>query len=381
MAKFVLNLLYVAFLLFSCRHKGEVKEKGVSFPITFGSQADYPDKRINIEEIADIQYIPLETSQRCLLQELENTRYWQDDSLIFFNHANSVFCFDSQGNFRNCIGKTGHGPGEYNRLSFFCLNRWKKEVYVYDGHSRIFIYDYGGTFKRWVEVNGFLSDMACISPDVLLTVKDVKPFANHKIAAVSLFEEINVTDGSCKREYGHSVSEGSPSGKVKNIYVGSNWRILKSGNDYVLNDCFRDTLYALTPEKILVPVYIQRPALSVVNRYVKIETERFTLLEIDAFNFSGMDRLAESVRKQDLWINKESGEIFSPRFLWNREEIRLLTLNGDPVQGLIVIQPIKLLEKLRQGKLDGELKEIASGLTEDSNPVLMVVKFKDQSLE
>lgn len=40
-----------------------------------------------------------------------------------------------------------------------------------------------------------------------------------------------------------------------------------------------------------------------------------------------------------------------------------------------------LIERFKQGKLGGELKEIASGLTEDSNPVLMMIKFKDNVLQ
>jgi hypothetical protein len=34
-----------------------------------------------------------------------------------------------------------------------------------------------------------------------------------------------------------------------------------------------------------------------------------------------------------------------------------------------------LIELLEEGALSGKLKEIASGLTEDDNPVLMIVRF------
>ena len=35
-----------------------------------------------------------------------------------------------------------------------------------------------------------------------------------------------------------------------------------------------------------------------------------------------------------------------------------------------------LIELLEEGKLQGELKEIASKLTEEDNPVIMLAKFK-----
>ena len=45
--------------------------------------------------------------------------------------------------------------------------------------------------------------------------------------------------------------------------------------------------------------------------------------------------------------------------------------------GIIAQRAEKLLKDYNDGKLEGELKEIASKLKEDDNPVLMLIKFKE----
>lgn len=51
-----------------------------------------------------------------------------------------------------------------------------------------------------------------------------------------------------------------------------------------------------------------------------------------------------------------------------------------PLDGKIAawdeLEAADLLESLEKDELKGELKEIAEGLTEDSNPVIMLVKPK-----
>ena len=45
--------------------------------------------------------------------------------------------------------------------------------------------------------------------------------------------------------------------------------------------------------------------------------------------------------------------------------------------GIIAQRAEKLLKDYNDGKLEGELKEIASKLKEEDNPVLMLIKFKE----
>ena len=45
--------------------------------------------------------------------------------------------------------------------------------------------------------------------------------------------------------------------------------------------------------------------------------------------------------------------------------------------GIIAQRAEKLLKDYNDGKLEGELKEIASKLKEEDNPVLMLLKFKE----
>lgn len=90
-----------------------------------------------------------------------------------------------------------------------------------------------------------------------------------------------------------------------------------------------------------------------------------------------------------LMVNKDTREVCRPTFSAanyfdnsGRDRVGLYLYDvGYLNVTVMTIDAYILIERFKQGKLDGELKEIASGLTEDSNPVLMMIKFKDKVLQ
>ena len=53
-----------------------------------------------------------------------------------------------------------------------------------------------------------------------------------------------------------------------------------------------------------------------------------------------------------------------------------VTFGNDEIALVQKLEAYELVEAYEKGKLKGKLKEIAAGLNEESNPVLMLIKYK-----
>lgn len=53
-----------------------------------------------------------------------------------------------------------------------------------------------------------------------------------------------------------------------------------------------------------------------------------------------------------------------------------ITFGNDEIALVQKLEAYELIEAYQKGHLKGRLKEIAAGLEEDSNPVLMLIKYK-----
>jgi hypothetical protein len=105
-----------------------------------------PPKEIMLGEIAsDIRYIPLETTDDCLIANAYDVRYSGNDILV--GSEGYFFHFDGDGKFLNRIGSKGNGPGEYNFGMFYFLDPVRRYIYIYELNYML-CYTYDNRFVR-----------------------------------------------------------------------------------------------------------------------------------------------------------------------------------------------------------------------------------------
>lgn len=106
----------------------------------------HKEQAFNLSEIAsDIRYVPLETTDDCLLG---NDCYVQYVDGQIFVMSGILYRFDGKtGRFLNRIGRIGQGPGEYNKSVHYAVNPATKRVYVLQFKTML-EYDYDGKFLR-----------------------------------------------------------------------------------------------------------------------------------------------------------------------------------------------------------------------------------------
>lgn len=92
--------------------------------------------------------------------------------------------------------------------------------------------------------------------------------------------------------------------------------------------------------------------------------------------------------RTDLVYDKQEDAIFecvvynndfvdqTPVNMWYEHGI-LKIINNDGIAFIKKLEANELVEAYGKGKLKGRLNEIAAGLNEESNPVIMVAKYKE----
>ena len=88
--------------------------------INIYDQRDHYEK-VNLSEVADsIVYIPLETTDSCLLSDELQIFYGKDAIFVGDQKNERFYRFDKHGSFLNTIGQKGEGPADYtSALNFY----------------------------------------------------------------------------------------------------------------------------------------------------------------------------------------------------------------------------------------------------------------------
>ncbi len=133
-----------------------------------------------------IRYLPLETTEECLVGGMINKLESDDSFLFIFDESNNQVLRFSQkdGSFLNKFGKKGRGPGEYVGIIDMSLNRKKKEVCLIDRFGFKFLYfDYDGQFLREEPLYYFFYNAEFVGDymiqDANLTENTMAPSINH----------------------------------------------------------------------------------------------------------------------------------------------------------------------------------------------------------
>lgn len=145
--KKIIASVFLMALCAGCGNSHQEKETGI---ITVDVHADYPEKKLMLQDILEVEYIPLETSDEFITQG-----YVLDigDRYILAKNRTpdgDIFLFDRQtGKGIRKINRKGQGAEEYTSIYRIVLDEANDEMFVNCMPMRkIFVYDLEGRFKR-----------------------------------------------------------------------------------------------------------------------------------------------------------------------------------------------------------------------------------------
>ena len=354
--------------------------------ITVDVTANYPEKELVLQDIFDVEYVPLETTDEFVTQAMVKavsdhyvlTGNWGDDG--------NLYLFDrATGKGIRLINRKGQSGEEYALAANCLIDEAKDELYVFDIMTRkVLVYDLIGSFKRSFKYAGewYYKEAFIYDNNLLLCSASDYNSVPHRYQHLLISRE----DGSIVRE-------------ISLPYEGDPIELVARQGDFVMSGPFHltaslpdgwslvnppsDTIYHLGHDGQLTPQIVRTPPIHKMDPAVFLAptavTDRYCFFEmmkkkVDFKTFKGFP-------SETLVYDKEGKAVFryslsSKDFLDNRAISYSIQSASYPLVSYQPLQAPDLVEAYQAGKLQGHLKEIAAKLDEEDNAVIMLVKYK-----
>lgn len=357
--------------------------------ITVDVTADHPKKELILQDFMDVEYIPLETNDEFLTQAAVMAIGKQ--YIVVKNWANdgNIFIFDRKtGKGVRKINRRGQGAEEYAFINGIVLDEERNEIFVNCASTKkIFVYDLSGDFKRsfehsegaeYLDVFDYDKDHL-IRYDMSCYYKEGEQRGDKAYHAV-----ISKQDGSITRDIfiPFDVIKTPTVKKGDGFAVTSVRPIIPVRNHWLLVETSSDTVYQYLPaQDQLTPFLVKTPSSdpeilltmgTLTDRYYFMQTIK------KVFDFTKM----RGFPLTNLVYDKQEKGVFEVS-VFNDDFVKKQSVNliSQPVNGEIAtfqcLPASQLVEAYEKDGLKGKLKEVAAGLDEESNPVLMIMKYKE----
>jgi len=380
-------LILSAAILFGCPSCNQNSTKGGLIEIDIAKK--YPSKKVLLRDIANIEYLLLETSDDVLLGTPDRISYVSDKYIFLQNISRgNLYLFSRDGKIITRFNRMGKGGNEYSRLFSAVFDEKNEEVFVFD-HGKIFVYSITGAHKRTLECTASRGSISAYNFDdetillydewVIKELGDIKaePYLllSKKDGSIVSTLDIRLSERYSWIKYIFSEEGARP------VYANvHNNRC--SGRDFVIADISSDTVYKLTNKMELTPLLVRSPSVHASEpRTVwasPLMTDKFILLHIVTLDFDAIQR-GERSRATMLMYEFESGETSEISLVHDDYPGRWwpeLNISTHRNMAISILDAPMLKNWYKEGQLKGELEQLAGTLKEDDNPVVMIVKFK-----
>lgn len=377
------------------------KKGAVSVPVLdFDAAADCKEQQSLLSRLAeDIEFIPLETTNDCLLDE-DLSKVVIDGDDVFVSDYLQLVRFDRKGKIKNKIGRVGQGPGEYKQVWKFSVDTVNKQVYIFDlGFIKRFGYD--GKFLGQSRLDGeFWSHRTqWHSPDVMAVNNQYYEFAKSKKKGTrTCMYFYNPLENKIISQMA-TVQEVMPKG----IYICEP-SLYSYNKSLFVKDFWSDTIFhAKTPMTLVPHAVVKRDNFrsisdnkaykdlvtgEVVDRKVLgvdfvYESSRYVFL-LSSHGLAVFDKkekaqwLSEGQTRNKVWC------VFKDDLYGQLDFVRLCkeVIQRDGNDYLLAyIHPVSMFgQEPGEHKIQGEqydrFQTKLKGVGEDDNPILLLIKLK-----
>lgn len=377
-------------LLIGC---GEGNKQSSDDFITVDVTESYPKKELILQDFMDVEYVPLETTDEFVCQGfVQNVG---KDIIVVRNYSRDgdIFIFDRKGKALKKINHLGQGGEEYTFILGITLDEDNNEMFINDNLSRkILVYDLDGNFKRsFRHKEGTMYDRIYNFDQESLLCHDGYS-SNSGEANEQSFMLVSKSDGSIAKEIEipfkkkilTAVLLQDPENDMTyGATPSTDYPIIPNGDNWVLVEPSSDTLFTLLPDLKLRPFIIRRPSIESMNPeiflFLSIITDRYCFMEAveKKYDFG----LQKGFPRTNLVYDKKDESLFKC-IVYNKDfsNKKQVYMNSIPVSREVVtwqsLNADLLIDAYNKGQLKGELKDIAANLDEESNPVIMLMKYK-----
>jgi hypothetical protein len=369
----------------------------ITEPFEIDLTKKYPVKRISLQEIADIEYIQLERRENVIADRI---RYISDSLIIAIEYKRGdIITFSGDGKFISKFNKKGRSGEEYQSIGHIAYSPEERELFITDYMllHRIQVYSIDGLYKRTLNHPGlWITSIYNFDSETLLAYEDPDfntRKQNNEIFTPYLF--LSKEDGSIiskanisfKKEDRVSASKVIVIDKYRSFQATiSQTNIIKSNNDnYIIGDLSLDTIFMVKNDKSITPIIIKKSkndSDSNLLSFLVYKNDKYSFFAISDFNLDSLRKNNNlKIDSKYLLYWASDGQVNEIK-LYNEDypeyEIDINGIGRVSQKGYASysIEAYKLVDAFKNDNLKGELKEIASKLTDDDNRVLVKFIFK-----
>ncbi|MFA5850174.1 MAG: 6-bladed beta-propeller [Bacteroidales bacterium] len=368
--------------------------------IEIDANKNYPVLDLKLSDIADITYVPLKLGKDPILlisgAPTRGVFVMSDRILVADNNQTDpkivVYNFDGEPLYK--IGEIGRGPGELSGFFHFTVDTIKREVYIWGTIERqLYVYNIEGQYIRSTkELNkvrflnfenindktlvGFTPNAITYLPE-WLSKRFGEKISNSGRSITYLDKEnlslIDIPDIGFKRI--HIDKTGTGIAAITTTRNGSYLVTLRSDTTYFMDDSLR-----ITPRFVDVTEYNNKGEICI---FPVLETDKYVFLtttipiggnyDHTSIKYLAYDKDQHKIFKIKNNSNKEDSGNPDAAF---RDNIKILQYNKTLNSNYIVrsFGYKFLIENYKS--LPDKLKQITDQMSEEDNPVLMLIKFK-----
>ena len=394
-------LFSVVMLLSACAGKNveqpvtdEVEPMEPEYPITVPFEVGVGvEREIKLSDIADsVQYVPLETNDKCLIDFINSGKVVKTGKYWFVSSNTRLYQYTADGKFVRNIGSRGGGPGEFNYFQQIDVNEDTGLIFMLTTSGKVNVYE--------MATGKFLYDIKI--PD-----KETAQFAMLNDTLVVAFM-LNSSGQQKERIY---IS--GQKGNILNTFYRSDLFEVKSGTRWLMmsgidrymfrykdlicyKEFYNDTLFVVT-EKELQPRYVfdlGKYSIPIDCRMEACDGDwktyntvaapyiRNQVIETDSLLFMPYNYWAgEKQRERHMVLyDKKTKECFSvpSGYIKNDFPGALPLRPATSLDRNILVSVWEVGDLMKEAEKNPAVLEHPQlkKLTEDDNPVLMVVYMK-----
>ena len=354
--------------------------------ILFDVKASYPEKEIQIEDVANIEYLQLEVNEEFLFNDVP-TIITTDKIIIGQRSTGEILVFSREGKPLSKFNRQGNGPEDYPAIRQLIYNETSDELFVLLP-NKIIVYSILGEFRRSIpflkETN--INSIVSFDAKTLLLYdgnnKYPSPFTFISKADGSVIETVdtprdkNIITYIVKQEINNNVLASMT------VLFAPAYHFVRYNDGYLLTDFAIDTVYFLSRAKELSPILARKPAIQSMDPVVYLNS----FINVSNYEFVS----AVTVKNENnqlprtyLMRDKKTGSVYRQKITLNDYKGRQVTLSPETIEntqdsklGLIVLALVELQAANSENKLSGRLKELVDNSDEDGNDIYMLLHFK-----
>lgn len=338
-------------------------------------EKSYPDNAPKIK--AEERFISLETRKDVLLGQDAHIYYVSDNRLLIANTIKGdVFIFDMKGNALSYFNQKG-GNG-YAIIKYALYDEPNIEIYIADHiNKKICVFSETGALNRTLHLPATtdITEIYNFDANSLLAfneyqygpIKEKQPYMFISKKDGKIISKLNIITNKATLKI--LVSDRVWK-SISNNFSGN----CKFGTDFILANMSCDTIYLLKQDKSLTPIFVQTPSVfsdHPVITQVGMKTDDYIIFCKYPYDLKSTKKMPPDGGVKYFMYEFRTGQFYSLKNQKYWSEKVDLPQNTS----VELIYPYVLKEWLKRGYLNGKLKELATKVDVNDNPVVRINKF------